>query len=613
VWADTRKLSGAQRRPPLRSRRNRVLFNLLYLTVTTGRPATARQPYIDTATSGMVAPVPIETTIRAKSRRLLRQPTLFVAVPVIVFVLHALLFRRWLMDDAGISFAYARNLAAGHGLVSQPGAPPVEGYSNFLWVLLMAIFYRIGLFHVLWTPKIIACALTAGSFLVVNDTLRRATSWGPGIAVSGLTLVALQPAFVIWSISGLENPLYVFLLSLLLAGVVDLVLATDPSRTTLISTAVITAGIAATRPDGIIYTAVVPLILAVRACVARRLRPWLGALIVYGVVATVLLGALVGFRWWYFHDIFPNTYYMKAAGRMEGTVESLLLLHSDTVTKIRDLSEAIAGVGRAKWPVIIVLVGTVFALCTRRFPPILAVLALFSVFSGLPYLLLPKDFMGEYRFATPFFLFFYTYVVALAWSVCSTLGAAAVKRLAFAIVVGLVVVGTLVQVSKRSVTFASYPATPLARIAEYFGHRYNRLAESFKLDSPTLMTVNQGGALLYSNLRVVDLGGLCDRTIARTIGRDQKAFYDYVFEQVRPTFIELHTVWIKIAALDADPRFQRDYVPIKERIVDENGVPRLQSGDYIRRDVLRGPVEPLASILGPNSPCCQPVVTPDHP
>ena len=185
-------------------------------------------------------------------------------------------------------------------------------------------------------------------------------------------------------------------------------------------------------------------------------------------------------------------------------------------------------------------------------------------------------------------------------------GLTAVKRLTFAIVMGLLVVVTLVQVAKRSERYATQPATPLARIAEYFGHRYNRVAEALGLDSATLLTVNQGGSLLYSKLGVFDLGGLCDRTIARTIGRDQQAFYDYVFEQVRPTFIEIHGGWIKIAALDADPRFQRDYVAIKERIVHENGVPRLRSADFVRRDVLRGPVERLTSILGSDSPCCTP-------
>jgi hypothetical protein len=465
----------------------------------------------------------------------------------------------------------------------------------------MAVFFRIGLFHIVWTPKIVACILTAGSFLVVTDTLKRATSWAPAIAPIALTLVALQPGFVIWSISGLENPLYVFLLCLLMAGVVNLVMVTSPSRTNIVFTGLVTAGVAATRPDGMIYVVVVPMILLARACMARSLRPWLDAFAIYIVVTATLLGAMLGFRWWYFHDILPNTYYMKGAGHMG----SMLL--PDIVPKIRGLAEALAGSDRAKPLLISVMAGTMFLLTIRHFQPILAVLALFSVFSALPYILLPMDFMREYRFATPFFLFFYTYIVALAWSVCTNMRApSTVKRLTFAIVIGLLVVVTLVQVANRTTRFAAGPATPLARIAEYFGHRYNRVAEALGLDSATLLTANQGGTLLYSKLGVFDLSGLCDRTIARTIGRDQKAFHDYVFEQLRPTFIEVHGVWIRIAALDADPRFQRDYVAIKERIVHKNGAPRLESADLVRRDVLRGPVERLTSILGPDSPCCTP-------
>src|SRR5262249_23988574 len=56
--------------------------------------------------------------------------TALVAVPIIVFVAHASVFGSWIVDDAAISWAYARSLATGHGLVAQPGVAPVEGYSN---------------------------------------------------------------------------------------------------------------------------------------------------------------------------------------------------------------------------------------------------------------------------------------------------------------------------------------------------------------------------------------------------------------------------------------------------------------------------------------------------
>ena len=49
------------------------------------------------------------------------------------------IWRYWFIcDDAFISFRYARNLATGHGLVFNPGFERVEGYTNFLWVLMLA-------------------------------------------------------------------------------------------------------------------------------------------------------------------------------------------------------------------------------------------------------------------------------------------------------------------------------------------------------------------------------------------------------------------------------------------------------------------------------------------
>nr|HPQ40048.1 hypothetical protein [bacterium] len=46
-------------------------------------------------------------------------------------------------DDPFISFRYARNIANGHGAVFNTGHR-VEGYSNFLWVLILAGIIRLG-------------------------------------------------------------------------------------------------------------------------------------------------------------------------------------------------------------------------------------------------------------------------------------------------------------------------------------------------------------------------------------------------------------------------------------------------------------------------------------
>src|SRR2546422_6324150 len=51
----------------------------------------------------------------------------------------------FLTDDAFISFRYARNLRQGHGLVFNPGFERVEGYTNFLWVMVLAGLDRLGI------------------------------------------------------------------------------------------------------------------------------------------------------------------------------------------------------------------------------------------------------------------------------------------------------------------------------------------------------------------------------------------------------------------------------------------------------------------------------------
>jgi hypothetical protein len=555
-----------------------------------------RRVFLSAVTGGLLAaPLAAEAEPRLGRRSSSRQCALTVAIPLFVFALHVTLFGTWIDDDAGISFAYARNLAAGHGLVSQPGAARVEGYSNPLWVLLISALIRLGLFHVVWTPKLVAFFLTAGSFAIVTTALARA-GFSSGVATAALTLVALQPSFVIWSASGLENPLYVFLLCLLMLGVAHFLTDSSPSWKAAFFAGLVVAGLAATRPDGAIFLALVPLTLLLRALTRRELRPWLALFIAHSTVAVTLVGAIVGFRWLYFNDVFPNTYYMKG-GPTLASIGSTVWLLPDTVLKIRELAQNIAGAKGATWFLVLVFAGTTFLISVRHFHRILAVLALFSAFSCVVYLLLPEDWMGEYRFASPFFLFFYTYVVTLVWSLCELTMRTLAARRTFAIVLALLIAGTLIQVARRSVAFAHKPTVPLAVVAEGFGHRYNRVAAALGIEGASLLAPDMGGTLLYSKLAVFDLAGLCDRTIARTIGKDQRAFYDYVFVRLRPTFIHVHPGWTKLANLDGDERFRRDYVPIRESTTYEGSTRRLEAGDFIRRDVLRGPVEPLAAIL----------------
>src|SRR5437870_4478354 len=83
-----------------------------------------------------------------------RRTASWLAVCVAVYIGHYLLYclpQPYFIEDAGISFAFARNLVDGEGLVAYPGGERVEGYSNALWTFLLAAFYALGV--PMWTSS----------------------------------------------------------------------------------------------------------------------------------------------------------------------------------------------------------------------------------------------------------------------------------------------------------------------------------------------------------------------------------------------------------------------------------------------------------------------------
>ena len=75
---------------------------------------------------------------------LLRQPWVWLLGAVMVGGLVHMSLYLLPFEDAYISFRYAENLANGHGFVFNPGGPPVEGFTSFGWVVLLALAHVLG-------------------------------------------------------------------------------------------------------------------------------------------------------------------------------------------------------------------------------------------------------------------------------------------------------------------------------------------------------------------------------------------------------------------------------------------------------------------------------------
>lgn len=503
-----------------------------------------------------------------------------------LFLAHASIYGTWQIDDAGISFAYARNLGDGFGLVAQPGVPAVEGFSNPLWVGICALFSVAGIFYPLWTPKLLAVLAVFGIFICLDRTLGRAQVGASGSALA-LGLLAAQPAFVIWSLSGLENPIYVLAWVALLALALDRPLEGGQTVRTAVGAGISAAALALTRPEGIVFSALWPLVAApgvIRATGASRLPKLheMGRLVAaYAAAITLPVLAYLLFRRWYFGDWVPNTFYAKGGPTLASLV-SVLSLGPAAARRGVELLQAAAG-SLGSWLALGLFAATVYLLARRRLDQEVVILCTASVVGALPYLLLPLDWMPEFRFATPFF--------AVAPAAGIAVVAALPLRRRFQWALGLVVASSLViSVVPRIRTFAAHPTVPFAEVEARYGRDYNRYAAALGVEQGSFLLPDVGGALWTSRLRIYDLGGLCDRKLAHGIRFDRKELHEHVFGTLQPTFIRVHHYWAVRAQFDLDPRFARDYVPLWS-IVDPwvqkraNASVPIRTGEFVRREV----------------------------
>ena len=213
-------------------------------------------------------------------------------------------------DDAYITFRYARNLAEGWGPRFNLGAhAPVEGYSNFLWMLLCAGFERGGLDPAPWANRV---STLIGLALIwqVHDHLRNRLGLSPAFTLTGLALFALHPPLAVYSSSGLETLAFATLLFGLYRS-----LARDRGDVVPWLTALWSIGVALIRVEGIFWVGILFLL-----SLAGVRRPSLRQLAQAAGLVVAVYGAYWIWRYDYYGNPFPNTVQAKVGFSVERLV-----------------------------------------------------------------------------------------------------------------------------------------------------------------------------------------------------------------------------------------------------------------------------------------------------
>jgi hypothetical protein len=527
----------------------------------------------------------VRTSYRQTSSRLGR--TSFCVLVAGLLIVQAWLIRAWVVDDAAISMSYARSLWRGIGLVSQRGAAPVEGFSNPLWVLLLAPLSGLETVTIavkclsIGLVALAACRLAA----TVEDTV--GAPWAGRVAA---ILLVLQPAVTIWSQSGLENALSLLLGVELLRSLQQLALGNCGGRRSALWAGVIAALLALTRPENIVYAALYPsLFLLVGGYFRRGLLP-------AALSAAIPAGTWIGyevFRRLYFGAWLPNTYLAKG-GVTVARVTALLTLDPYVVQTWQSLFGSVFGEVWQSWGALALLTATV-VLWRRDGRGKLLPVALMLITTLTLQVLLPADWMEEHRLATMLYPSVYGLIaICLARSNQSWLVAGCTT---------LLLMGTCWQVVDRYQQFVNQPTISVSEVEER-SRLFERWGADLGLTRATILTADVGGFLWRDQLTVVDLGMLVNRRIAQALGEyrprpDRQVFREYIFGEIRPDFIATRAYHAWLAQLDGDTRFRQDYVPIKEYIdtwVERRYGEHVYAGDYVRRALVESRPDVLAGL-----------------
>jgi arabinofuranosyltransferase len=227
-------------------------------------------------------------------------------VAAAVLVPHARLFD-FVTDDAYISFRYARNLALHGQLVFNLGER-VEGYTNFLWTVILALGIKLGVGPVA-VSRFLGVGLGIATLaVVVRLSLRlageRRSRWN---LVAPLVLAGTG-AYACWCSGGLETQLFTFLVTLAFDRVLgEVTLGHGYASAAAFALA------AMTRPEGAMFFALVAFFRVLTNWRReRRLLPQRSE-ILWCTLFVGLFAPYFVWRWRYYGWPFPNTFYVKSS------------------------------------------------------------------------------------------------------------------------------------------------------------------------------------------------------------------------------------------------------------------------------------------------------------
>jgi arabinofuranosyltransferase len=397
--------------------------------------------------------------------------------------IHALSFNTD-AEDAYIAYRYAQNFALGNGLVFNPDEH-VEGYSDFIWVVLLGTLHKITSIDLPFLARWLSFLFTMLSIVYTYILSKKITQGNQKLSLLVTLILACSGSFIAYALGGLETPLFSFLLLLLLHFLIN---------KKWMAVGVTLALATMTRPEGLAMC--LPIFIAVVVDETTGVKHKIGALLHVFIGAMILLMPWTVWRIIYYGYLLPNP--MAAKEGMDKAFQfqfGLTYLKGHWLRVNIVLCVALIGLtlmNLKKWRKIITLV---------------SILVLYS----LVYLYIGGDWMPSYRFYSPFYPIMALTLAMLLnnyWAYFKTVLQTAIVAFAF-------------QLGAIYMLIISYNDSYMIPAVQLWSEQVKGLGEIGKwfnasLPKNTVVATFPNGAFsFYNELYTIDVAGLTDEHIAR--------------------------------------------------------------------------------------------------
>lgn len=220
-----------------------------------------------------------------------------------IYIVGCLYVYNFYIDDAFISLRYAKNLVTHGQLTYNLGEQPVEGYTNFLLVLIEALFIKLGVQDVINIPKIVGIISGILAIILINKLSSKIID--SELKYFPCFLFAVSIPVIMWSIAGLETAPFILLI---LGGIYYFInsLENNQIEHSLASDMFFFLAFLC-RPEGLIFWVMSYIFIFLNRKKGVTYRNKIKSML----LSLILICVYLAWKYYYFGNLLPTTFYAK--------------------------------------------------------------------------------------------------------------------------------------------------------------------------------------------------------------------------------------------------------------------------------------------------------------